>query len=69
MLSLKINGNKSVVINIKDSLHGGATHCVGTYNGPCQIDVICFGSFRMKPSDVMIKYMKAVCKSVIYNFI
>ena len=67
MLPLIMKGYESVVINIQDYLDGGGTHWVCVYNSPHNKDVLYFDSFGMKPSDVVIKYMKTAGKGVVYN--
>lgn len=67
MLPTRMKRNESTIINIQDYLDGGGTHWVCTYNSPYREDVIYFDSFGMRPSDVVIKYMKTANKGVVYN--
>ena len=67
MLPAQMKGNESVIINIQDYLDGGGTHWVCVYNNPDNPDCIYFDSFGMRPSDVVIKYMKTAGKGIVYN--
>lgn len=67
MLPIKMKGDESTIINIQDYLDGGGTHWVCVYNGWNRADCIYFDSFGMKPSDVVIRYMKTAGKGVVYN--
>ena len=67
MLPQKILDNESVVVNIQDYLDGGGTHWVCVINQPDSADVEYFDSFGVRPSDVIVDYMKQDDKGVVYS--
>ncbi len=66
MLPKKIR-NESVVINIQDFLDGNGTHWVCIVNQPDSENVEYFDSFGVRPSDVVVKYMKTDKKDGVYS--
>jgi len=67
MLPKKINKDESCVINIQNYFDGNGSHWVSIFNDENHDDVQYFDSFGLKPSDVVLDYMKTANKGIVYN--